>query len=73
MLGFLARLDGDPAITLDPTEMADAGWFTRAEVAQAADWTDEEYEPDPDRRLRAIPPHFSISRYLIDKWLAGEV
>jgi NAD+ diphosphatase len=73
MLGFVARLDGDPALTLDTNEMAEAGWFTRDEVRQAADWTDEEYEADPERRLRAIPPHFSISRYLIDRWLAGEV
>jgi NAD+ diphosphatase len=73
MLGFVARLDGDPAITLDGTEMAEANWFTRDEVAQAADWTDEQYEPDPDRQLRAIPPHFSISRYLIDRWLARDV
>jgi NAD+ diphosphatase len=72
MLGFVARLDGDPTIRLDGDEMAEAGWFTRAEVAQAADWTDERYEPDPGRTLRAIPPHFSISRFLIDKWLAGE-
>jgi NAD+ diphosphatase len=72
MLGFIARLDGDPAITLDPVEMADAGWFTRAEIAAAADWTDEELTPEPGRRLRAIPPRFSISRYLIDSRLAGE-
>ena len=73
MLGFVARLDGDSSITLDPVEMAEAGWFTRAEIAQAADWTDAELEPEPGRRLRAIPPHFSISRFLIDRWLAGEV
>ena len=73
MLGYIARLDGDPTITLDASEMAEAGWFTRDEVAEAADWTDEEYEPDPDRILRAVPPHFSISRYLIDRWLAGDV
>jgi NAD+ diphosphatase len=72
MLGFLARLDGDPSITLDPVEMAEAAWFTRTEISEARDWTDEELPPDPDRRLRAIPPHLSISRYLIDRWLAGE-
>ena len=26
-----------------------------------------------DVRLRGIPPHFSISRYLIDRWLDGSV
>jgi NAD+ diphosphatase len=76
MLGFIARLDGDPSITLDPVEMAEAGWFTRDEVRRAADWTDDDVTPDettPGLRLRAIPPHLSISRYLIDRWLAGEV
>jgi NAD+ diphosphatase len=73
MLGFIARLDGDPSLTLDANEMAEAGWFTRDEVRQAADWTDEQLEPEPERILRAIPPHFSISRYLIDRWLANEV
>lgn len=73
MLGFTARLDGDPAITLDPVEMAEAAWFTRDEVRRAADWTDGEEPAVEGTRLRAIPPHFSISRYLIDRWLAGEV
>jgi NAD+ diphosphatase len=73
MVGFVGRLDGDAAITLDPAEMAEAGWFTREEIAQAADWTDEELEADPQRPLRAIPPHFSISRHLIDRWLAGDI
>lgn len=73
MLGFTAVLDGEPAITLDGVEMADAGWFTRDEVRRAADWTDEGAEPDTGSQLRAIPPHFSISRYLIDRWLAGNV
>ena len=34
MLGFVARLDGDPSITLDPVEMAEADWFTREEIAR---------------------------------------
>jgi NAD+ diphosphatase len=72
MLGFTARLDGDSSITLDPVEMAEAGWFTRAEIRAAADWTDEHLEPQPGRILRAIPPRFSISRFLIDRWLGGE-
>ncbi|HEU5266709.1 MAG TPA: NAD(+) diphosphatase [Jatrophihabitans sp.] len=74
MLGFVARLDGDPSLHLDPVEMAEAGWFNRTEIRQAADWTDHlDSAPDPDRRLRGIPPHFSISRYLIDEWLEGRV
>jgi NAD+ diphosphatase len=75
MLGFSARLDGDPSITLDPVEMAEAGWFTRDEIRRAADWTDDGGTDDSTTgtRLRAIPPVFSISRYLIDCWLAGEI
>ena len=71
MLGFIARVDGDPAITLDPVEMAEAAWFTRDEVSDARRWTDEHLPVDPDRRLRGISPHLSISRYLIDYWLEG--
>ena len=69
MLGFTARVTGDVALHLDPVEMAEAGWFTRDEVRQARDWTDAESPPIPGTRLRAIPPHLSISRYLIDGWL----
>ena len=74
MLGFVARLDGDPSITLDPVEMAEAAWFTRDEIEQARDWTDEELPPDPGRRLRAIPPHLSISRSpALERWPLSRV
>ena len=73
MLGFSARLDGDATITLDPEEMAEAGWFTRDEVRRAADWMEAGAEPDTGTRLVAIPPHLSISRYLIDRWLDGDI
>jgi NAD+ diphosphatase len=72
MVGFFARLDGDSSITLDPVEVAEAAWFTRDEVRDAARWTDEDREADPGRRLRGISPKLSISRFLIDQWLAGE-
>lgn len=73
MLGFSGRLDGDRSIHLDPVEMADAGWFTRAEVQRAADLTDAGAEPDPEARLQSVSPKLSISRYLIDLWLANEL
>jgi NAD+ diphosphatase len=73
MVGFVATLDGAPDLRLDPAEMAEAGWFTRAEIAQAIDWTDDESAPLPGRTLQAVPPRLSISRYLIDGWLAGEL
>jgi NAD+ diphosphatase len=69
MVGFTARLDGDPALQLDPVEMAEAGWFTRAEVARAREWTDTKAAPDESAQLQGISPHLSISRYLIDRWL----
>jgi NAD+ diphosphatase len=70
MVGFTARLDGDPSLTLDPVEMAEAAWFTRAEVLAARAWTDGT-GPEPDARLHGISPYLSISRYLIDRWLDG--
>ena len=74
MLGFTARLDGDPALNLDPVEMAEAGWFSRDDIRRAADWTDDQAAaPGEGGQLQAIPPQFSISRFLIDRWLAGEV
>jgi NAD+ diphosphatase len=87
MLGFSGRLDGDPAIRLDPTEIAEAGWFTREEVGRAADRTDApttDAGGRPDDAARAgtagarpridgISPRLSISRYLIDRWLGGDL
>jgi NAD+ diphosphatase len=73
MLGFSGHLDGDPSIQLDPVEMAEAGWFTRAEVQRAADWVDAGLDGDSDARVRSISPKLSISRYLIDLWLANEL
>lgn len=74
MLGFSARLDGDPSLHLDPVEMAEAGWFSRDEIRRARDWTDDAGTDDSTTgtRLRAVPPKFSISRFLIERWLAGE-
>ena len=40
MLGFTARARRRIAVRPDQVEMAEAGWFTREQVAQAADWTD---------------------------------
>jgi NAD+ diphosphatase len=73
MLGFTGRLVGDPAIRLDPVEMAEAGWFSRAEVQRAADWVDDGTEPGPGVQLRGVSPRLSISRFLIDRWLAGQL
>jgi NAD+ diphosphatase len=69
MVGFTARLDGDPGLVLDPVEMAEAAWFTKDEVRRAAAWTDAGEPGDPTAQLRGVSPHLSISRYLLDVWL----
>jgi NAD+ diphosphatase len=73
MVGFTALLDGEPDLHLDPTEIEAAGWFTRAEVQRAADWVDNGAAPDPEARVKSVSPRLSISRYLIDQWLAGVI
>jgi NAD+ diphosphatase len=73
MLGYTARIDGPDELHPDGTEVVEAGWFTREEVRQAADWTDENASLTDGPQLRAVPPHFSISRFLIDGWLEGRL
>ncbi|HEX2073799.1 MAG TPA: NAD(+) diphosphatase [Geodermatophilus sp.] len=60
MLGFTARVDGDPTLRLDPTEIEEARWFTREELRSGTG-------------PRALPPPVSIARHIIDRWLAGEL
>ncbi len=60
MLGFRARAL-DAALTLDPAEILEAGWYTRDQVRALAG----------DGPMR-IPPRFSISRRLIDDWIEEE-
>jgi NAD+ diphosphatase len=64
MLGFLALADPDEQVTPDPTEIADARWFTRAEIRAAA-------SDDPAARF-GIPMPASIAHYLIMTWLADD-
>jgi NAD+ diphosphatase len=74
MLGYTARVDGSAELHPDGTEVVEAGWFTRDEVRRAADWTDDLAAPaEGEAQLRAVPPHFSISRFLIDGWLEGRL
>jgi NAD+ diphosphatase len=64
MLGFHALADPDEQLTPDPTEIADARWFTRGEIRAAA-------AEDPDARFAIANPS-SIAHFLIMKWLDGE-
>lgn len=75
MLGFTARAIGDLTITRHDHELADAGWFTRADIAGAATWPSaasgaEENGRSATSRLQAIPGGVSIARFLLDEWLA---
>ncbi len=47
MLGFTARAVGDLAVVRHDDELADAGWFTRAEVAAATTWPPAPPAPPP--------------------------
>ncbi len=71
MVGFSAQVSGSDAVKVDGVEMVEAGWFTRAEVQAAADRVDGVGREDPDAVLQQISPKLSISRFLIDRWLAG--
>jgi len=56
MLGFTARVDGDPTLHVDGAELADARWFTRDEV---------------HAELVKLPPSISIAHRIITDWAAG--
>jgi NAD+ diphosphatase len=57
MLGFWAQTD-DPALHLGDDELAEAHWFSRAQLA------------DPEALGIRLPRHDSIARRLIDDWIA---
>jgi NAD+ diphosphatase len=76
MLGFTALAPAGAIVQADGVEMAEAGWFTRAQVQEAADRTDgwfpvsdEMPGEQPDGVLRYVSPPLSISRFLVDGWL----
>lgn len=62
MIGCTARALGD-ALTIDHTELDDARWFTRAEVAAAV--------AGDDAAAFHPPPRFAIARTLLDHWLTA--
>jgi NAD+ diphosphatase len=64
MLGFHAIADPDEQINADQTEIADARWFTRAEIRLAA-------TGDPAAGFGIANPS-SIAHFLIMKWLNEE-
>jgi NAD+ diphosphatase len=54
MLGFEARVDGDQTLHIDGEELAEARWFTRAEVRD---------------KLVKLPPSISIAHRIITDWV----
>jgi len=57
MLGFTARAERHQTLVVDQEELAEAAWFTRAELL------------DPDRVRPKLPPPVSIAYQLISGWL----
>ncbi|MFC0503303.1 NAD(+) diphosphatase [Micromonospora costi] len=70
MLGFLATADPEDPVRLDPTEIAYARWFTRAEIGAAL--AGRTVDVGGGARL-VLPPPASIALFLIHKWLDGWV
>ncbi|GAA4680261.1 NAD(+) diphosphatase [Phytohabitans rumicis] len=66
MLGFTAQADASQPVRVDPTEIADARWFTRREVAAVL--AGEVVDAGDDARV-GLPPPSSIALYLIKRWL----
>ena len=62
MFGCHAEADSD-ALTIDTTELDDARWFTRDEVAAAI-------AGDPDAPFQA-PPKAAVARTLLEHWLGA--
>jgi NAD+ diphosphatase len=60
MLGFVARVEGDDTLRLDPTEIEEARWFTREELRSGTG-------------PQALPPPVSIARNILDRWLEDEL
>ncbi|HEX8768465.1 MAG TPA: NAD(+) diphosphatase, partial [Jatrophihabitans sp.] len=71
MLGYTARVAGDPRLVIDADEIVEAGWYTREEVRRTTDWGSEPaVDPDaPVPALRGLPGTMSIARQLINAWL----
>jgi len=66
MLGYTAVADRAQPISVDPEEIDEARWFTRADVARmiAGDYV----EPESGIRMN-LPMRSSIAFYLVERWL----
>jgi len=64
MIGCHAYAD-DPAVTVDETELEDARWFARADVADAL----EAIERGEQGRAFGCPPRYAIAHMLMRWWV----
>jgi NAD+ diphosphatase len=62
MLGFHALADSTAPVRVDRSEILEARWFTRVEIAAVLAGESAGF---------ALPPPVSIANYLITEWLAG--
>ena len=61
MLGFVGHAT-TTELTIDTTELASAGWYTREELGTFGNWGDD----GPGHKL---PRPDSIARHLINEWI----
>lgn len=64
MIGFRARADS-VRIEVDPEELAEAHWFTAADLARFGEWDDDGAE-------YRLPRRDSIARALVNDWLGEQ-
>jgi len=76
MLGFTGYADPRQPLRPDQTEIAEARWFTRAEIAallsERPDPGGAPYGASPPGSAVALPGPASIAHYLIRTWLARD-
>jgi NAD+ diphosphatase len=68
MLGFYATADKTQQIQVDPKEIDDARWFTRADVEEMIEG--HHYDEVSGIKVR-LPMNASIAFWLIERWLHG--
>lgn len=68
MVGFHAIGDPEQEFSFNDGEIAEAAWFTRAEIREALDHGDWSSAVSPSRLL--LPGSISIAREIIESWAA---
>jgi NAD+ diphosphatase len=66
MLGFTAVADRDQPITVDPEEIDEARWFTRADIRLMLTG---DYRDPASGIAMFLPMRASIALYLVERWL----